>query len=77
MEYTVLDIFPIGENTAVTVSGNGSGLQSNITVLDENGGSYRLLNLGMQSGSEGSAFHDTTELLIQGRFNSKRIYHER
>lgn len=69
--YNVLDIFPIGNNTSVTIKGNGNGLKNNVMVTDENEKKYKLLSVAFVSGQ--SKINKTTTILIEGKFNSKLI----
>ena len=69
--YNVLDIFPIGNNTSVTIKGNGNGLKNNVMVTDENEKNYKLLSVAFVSGQ--SEINKTTTILIEGKFNSKLI----
>lgn len=69
MIYKVLDIFPIGQNSSVTIEGNGKGLQNGITIKDSLGTSHKLISVAMISGEKAG----TTTLLIEGKFNSETI----
>lgn len=69
MTYKVLDIFPIGTNTSVTIEGNGEGLSNGIDIKDSNGKSHRLLTVAMISSEE----KNNTVLLIEGKFDSENI----
>ncbi len=69
MDYRVLDIFPVGENTSVTIEGNGKGLKNNILIKDSLGVPHRLISVAMLSGE----IKKTTTLLIEGIFDSEVI----
>lgn len=73
MTYRVLDVFPLGENTSVTIEGNGEGLKNNTTVISDEGTNHKLLSVGMLSGTSGEEIKKTTTILIEGMFNSKSI----
>lgn len=69
MKYKVLGIFPIGQNTSVTIQGNGDGLRNNMEIRDSSGIAHQLITVAMMSKGE----KNTTILLIQGAFDSKEI----
>ena len=71
MIYNVLDVFSIGNNTSVTIKGNGNGLKNNVMVTDENEKKFKLLSVAFMSGQ--SEINKTTTVLIEGKFNSKFI----
>lgn len=67
--YKVLNVFPVGKNTSVTIEGNGEKLKNNMTIKDLSGSTYRLLTVAMVSGGD----RDTTTLMIEGKFRSKSL----
>lgn len=69
MDYKVLDVFRIGNNTSVTIEGKGNGLKNNMRIKDSLGITHKLLSVAMISGDN----RDTTTLLIEGDFNSKVV----
>lgn len=69
MKYKVLDTFPIGQNTSVTIQGNGDGLRNNMEIRDSSGIAHQLITVAMMSKGE----KNMTTLLIQGVFDSKDI----
>lgn len=69
MSYKVIDIFPVGGNTSVTIEGNGQGLKNNIFIKDSLGVTYKLLSVAMLSGG----IQETTTLMIEGKFDSEKI----
>lgn len=69
MNYKVIDTFPVGENTSVTIEGNGEGLKNNIVIRDSSGVTYQLITVAMVSSEE----KNVTTLLVQGVFESKEI----
>ena len=71
MTYKVLDVFPLGENTSVTIEGNGNGLKNNIMITSDKGIAHKLLSVAMLS--KESEIKKTTTVLIEGVFNSKTI----
>ena len=73
MVYNVLDVFPVGNNTSVTIKGNGNGLKNNIVITDENEKSYKLLSVALLSGQSEKQMDKETTVLIEGDFNSKII----
>ncbi len=73
-DMTILDVIgtaPINGNTTVIVKGDDSVLKNGIGILDANGKPYRLMSVGLTSGSNGEK---TTPLLVEGDFDSTRIY---
>lgn len=73
MIYNVLDVFPVGSNTSVTIKGNGNGLKNNIVITDEHKKSYKLLSVALLSGQSEKQINNETMVLIEGDFNSKMI----
>jgi len=73
MLYNVIDAFPIGKNTSVTIEGNGEGLKNNIDVIDSNGRKYKLLSVGMTSGHSVEDMKKATTVLVEGEFNSPTL----
>ena len=71
--YKVIDIFPIGDNSSVTVAGNGEKLKNGLYVYDENNERYKLLNVAMTGGQKAENIGKMTTLLIEGEFHSKII----
>lgn len=73
MIYNVLDVFPVGSNTSVTIKGNGNGLKNDIVITDEHEKSYKLLSVALLSGQSEKQINNETMVLIEGDFNSKMI----
>ena len=73
MVYKVLDVFPIGNNTSVTIEGHGEGLKNHMDVISAEGKTYRLLSVAMVSGQPEDESGKTTTVMIEGSFNSKTI----
>ena len=71
--YKVLNILEVGKNTAVMISGNGSGLAKNTVVTGESGKEYRIISIGMPAGIDSNEIDKTTDLLIEGKFDEKQI----
>lgn len=71
--YKVLDTFPVGKNTSVTIEGNGSGLKNNMIISDENGNHYKLISVALLSGQSPDQTGKTTTFLIEGNFKSETI----
>ena len=67
----VIDTAPINGDTAVIVKGDDSVLKNGIGILDSNGKPYRIKSVGLTSNDEGNK---TTPLLVEGSFQSIRIY---
>ena len=67
----VIDTAPINGDTAVIVKGDDSILKNGIGILDSNGKPYRIKSVGLTSNDEGNK---TTPLLVEGSFQSIRIY---
>lgn len=73
MLYNVLDVFPVGENTSVTIEGNGEGLKNNIDITASDGSKHKLLSVGMTSGHSVEDVKKTTTVLVKGKFNSPTL----
>ena len=73
MVYKVMDMFKVGNDTSVTIDGNGDGLHNKMEVFDENNVQHMILSVAMQSGANASSIRTLTTLLIKGEFNSKSI----
>lgn len=73
MVYKVMDMFKVGNDTSVTIDGNGDGLHNKMEVFDENNVQHMILSVAMQSGANASSIRAQTTLLIKGEFNSKSI----
>ena len=73
MVYKVMDMFKVGNDTSVTIDGNGDGLHNKMEVFDENNVQHMILSVAMQSGANASSIRTQTTLLIKGEFNSKSI----
>lgn len=73
MVYKVLDVFAVGENTSVTVVGNGQGLKNDMTISTPNGEKYKLLAVGLTTGESTKVVNKSTTLLVQGEFTAMKI----
>lgn len=73
MKYKVLDTFMVGENTAVTIDGNGSGLKAGVAVHNEHGTNYSVESVAMVHNTENSDIGKSTTLLIAGKFTGNEI----
>lgn len=71
--FEVLNVFPIGENTSVTIKGNGDGLKNNMTIKDSSGIAHKLISVAMSSVQSAKENSKTTTLLVKGKFDSKII----
>lgn len=69
MKFDVLDCFLIGDNTAVTISGNGKGLKNGIAIKASEGKIFKVISVAMYSGIN-SESDNTTTLLVEGQFCS-------
>ncbi len=67
----VVDTATINGDTTVIVRGDDSVLKNGIGILDANGKPYKIKSVGLTSNNEGS---ETTPLLVEGSFQSTRIY---
>ena len=73
-DMTILDVIecaPINGDTTVIVKGDDSILKNDIGILDSNGKPYRIKSVGLTSGE---GVRTTTPLLVEGNFESSRIY---
>lgn len=71
--YKVIDVFPVGDNSSVTVEGKGSSFQNDMYIRDENNRKFKLLNVAMMGRQKAENIGEMTTLLIEGKFNSKII----
>lgn len=69
MKYKVLDTFPVGLNTSVTIEGNGENFHNGMEIKDLDGNLYQLLTVAMVSSQE----KNKTVLLIKGKFDAENI----
>lgn len=67
----VIEYAPINGDTTVVVRGDDSILKNGIGILDTNGKPYKIKSVGLTSGIGDST---TTPLLVEGTFESPRIY---
>lgn len=67
----VIDSAPVNGDTTVIVKGDDSILKNGIGILDTNGKPYKIKSVGLTSGVGDSM---TTPLLVEGAFESTRIY---
>lgn len=73
MKYKMIDIFPIGRNTSVTIEGNGNGLCNGTRIADENGKEYHIFSVGMVHHDNPTDFNKSVTLLIENNFTGKDI----
>ena len=69
MKYDVLDCVLIGDNTSVTISGNGKELKNGIAIKASEGKIFKVISVAMNSGIN-SESDNTTTLLVEGQFFS-------
>ncbi len=69
--HNVISTLKIGDNTSVIIDDKGKDFKNGIGILDEKGNSYIVLSVGMNNSKSN---RETTTLLIQGHFNSEKIY---
>ena len=74
MVYKVLSALEVGENTALTIDGNGMGLKNGITISTPEGKDFELLSVGMTAGDQAKTLNDVTSILVGGNFTSKNFY---
>ena len=70
MKYAVLDCVLIGDNTSVTIAGNGKGLKNGAAIRSSEGKIFKVISVAMYSGIN-SESDNTTTLLVEGQFCSK------
>ena len=71
---TILEVVgtaAINGDTTVIVKGDDSVLKNGIGILDDEGKPYKIISVGLTSGSDNG---NTTPLLVEGVFASNRIY---
>jgi hypothetical protein len=69
--FKVIDTLKIGDNTSIIINDKGSEIKNGVGILDEYGKPYVVLSVGMNN-NKGRM--DTTTLLIEGAFNSSKIF---
>lgn len=69
--HKVIDTLQIGDNTSIIIADNGMDIKNGVGILDERGKPYIILSVGMNN-SGGKM--KTTSLLVEGHFNSKKIF---
>lgn len=69
--YNVISKLKIESNTSIVIDDKGKDMHNGICILDENGNPYIVLSVGM-SNTKGEI--KTTTLLIEGDFNSNKIF---
>ncbi len=74
MSYKIINIFPVGSNSSVTIKGPGTGLKNNMTVYDDNNVAHQLLSVAMENREEESDIGETTTILIKGLIDSENIH---
>lgn len=74
MNYKIINIFPIGSNSSVTIEGLGVGLKNNMTVYDDNNIAHQVLSVAMVNRREESDIEETTTILVKGLIDSKNIH---
>ena len=74
MVYKVLSALEVGENTALTIDGNGQGLKNGITISTPEGKDFELLSVGMAAGDQTKGLNNVTSILVGGKFTSKNFY---
>lgn len=67
MEFKVKNVFRVGNNTSVTIEGNGDGLKNGMRA---NNGKFRILSVAMVNTTDGLP---ETTLLVEGDFQEKTI----
>lgn len=72
----VLDTFPVGNNTSVTISGDGADLENGKVLRGSDNKDYTILSVAMLSGVEASEIGKSTTLLIKGRCNVDILYRQ-
>lgn len=73
MKYEVVDRFPVGGNTSVTIRGSGEELRNGIVIHDEHGSNYNLISVAMMVGHIPSKDVETT-ILVEGEFTGDSIF---
>lgn len=69
--HNVISKLRIGDNTSIVINDKGKDIYNGIGILDENGTPYVVLSVGMNN-TKGEL--KTTTLLIEGEFNSNKIF---
>lgn len=74
LNYTIINIFPIGNNCSVTIEGSGTGLKNGMTVYDDENIAHQVLSVAMVNEREKNSIGETTTVLIKGLINSENIH---
>lgn len=74
--YKVLNIFAVGNNTSVTIEGNGEGLKNNMRVTGSDGKSYNLISIAMPLDVSSDTIRKTTTVFIEGDFRAESLIPE-
>jgi hypothetical protein len=69
--FNVVDMLKIGDNTSIIIDDKGADIKNGIGILDEYGKPHIVLSVGMNN-NKGRM--DATTLLIEGAFNSNKIF---
>lgn len=64
MKYIVTNTFKVGNNTSVTIKGNGAGLKNGIKFIGDDEKQYCILSVAMVN----SQNLESSTLLIEGEF---------
>lgn len=65
----VLDKLKVGDNTLIAINDHCEDIKNGTGVLDDKGNLRIILSVGMSNG-----ISEITNLLIEGEFDSKKIY---
>ena len=69
--FNVTSSLRVGNNTSIVIDDKCIDLKNGMGILDANGKPYIILSIGMAN-TKGNM--ETTNLLIEGEFNSKKVF---
>ena len=72
--YNILSTLDVGNNTSVIVDAPMREFYKGIGIIDENGKPHEVLSIGMSCGSDAADSVNSANLLVQGKFVSKKMY---
>lgn len=74
--YKVLNTFAVGNNTSVTIEGNGEGLRNDMWVTGSDGKPYKLLSVAMPLDVSSYTIGKTTTVFVEGDFRAEALIPE-
>ena len=66
----VMDMFVVGQNTSITIEGNGKNIKQGEKLVDEKGIEHKILSVAMVEHKNPKNIMKSTTLLVDGIWNS-------